>query len=498
MSDRTIIHQAEALMSEGQAEEAVALTASASAAPDASYDLVLAHAMALRAAGRTDEAVVRQRGATARWPASVVAWHNLGALLGDLGDAAGSRDAIDRALAAGGDAAPTWLVRARACWMLGDFAGAEAGYGKALARAPGMTDAATELAQTIWLSRADAAAASRHLTAAWHAGADPAAIIFSQSQLLHAVGRSDEARALVIGAAQTRSDHAGLLLLAARAAVESDQAGLALNLIEQATRAGARPLELDLHRAMALLASGRPEEALFVARRAAAAFPHAQDAWGWVATAARATGDPQYASLNDYAALVRGFDIATPEGWADLDAYLKDLEAALAVAHTDRAHRLDQSARGGTQTFGDLASNPHPAIKAFFTAIDAPIRQYLADLGSGSDPLRSRNTGDYALNGAWSVKLGAQGRHIDHFHPAAFVSSAFHVRTPDEALENERQGWLRFGQPPFPTLPALPADHHVKPKAGRLVLFPSYMWHGTVPFETDEQRLSIAFDIVPK
>jgi len=28
-------------------------------------------------------------------------------------------------------------------------------------------------------------------------------------------------------------------------------------------------------------------------------------------------------------------------------------------------------------------------------------------------------------------------------------------------------------------------------------LFPSYFYHGSVPFETDEMRISIAFDILP-
>ena len=60
------------------------------------------------------------------------------------------------------------------------------------------------------------------------------------------------------------------------------------------------------------------------------------------------------------------------------------------------------------------------------------------------------------------------------------------------------QGWIRFGQPPFITDPPLPAEHYVRPKPGRLVLFPSYMWHGTVPFTTDEARMTIAFDAVPK
>jgi hypothetical protein len=30
-----------------------------------------------------------------------------------------------------------------------------------------------------------------------------------------------------------------------------------------------------------------------------------------------------------------------------------------------------------------------------------------------------------------------------------------------------------------------------------LVLFPSYFWHGTVPFASDQRRLTLAFDVVP-
>ncbi len=30
-----------------------------------------------------------------------------------------------------------------------------------------------------------------------------------------------------------------------------------------------------------------------------------------------------------------------------------------------------------------------------------------------------------------------------------------------------------------------------------LVLFPSYLWHGTVPFDAGGRRLTAAFDVVP-
>ncbi|MFB3078779.1 MAG: putative 2OG-Fe(II) oxygenase [Lysobacterales bacterium] len=37
----------------------------------------------------------------------------------------------------------------------------------------------------------------------------------------------------------------------------------------------------------------------------------------------------------------------------------------------------------------------------------------------------------------------------------------------------------------------------IRPEAGLMLLFPSYFYHGTVPFDYDAQRISIAFDILP-
>ena len=46
-------------------------------------------------------------------------------------------------------------------------------------------------------------------------------------------------------------------------------------------------------------------------------------------------------------------------------------------------------------------------------------------------------------------------------------------------------------------MPDCPPDHYVRPYPGLLVLFPSYVWHGTVPFESGGRRLTAAFDVVP-
>jgi hypothetical protein len=41
------------------------------------------------------------------------------------------------------------------------------------------------------------------------------------------------------------------------------------------------------------------------------------------------------------------------------------------------------------------------------------------------------------------------------------------------------------------------AGHAITPLAGKLVFFPSFLWHGTAPFESTHKRLTVAFDIAP-
>jgi hypothetical protein len=135
-------------------------------------------------------------------------------------------------------------------------------------------------------------------------------------------------------------------------------------------------------------------------------------------------------------------------------------------------------------------------VKAIFEAIDGPIRRHIAWLGQGGDPLRRRSTGGYRFNGVWSIRLRPGGFHADHVHTMGWLSSACYIALP-RAVETGREGWLKFGEPGVVTSPALAAEHFVKPEPGLLALFPSYMWHGTVPFGGDEPRLTVAFDLVP-
>jgi hypothetical protein len=109
-----------------------------------------------------------------------------------------------------------------------------------------------------------------------------------------------------------------------------------------------------------------------------------------------------------------------------------------------------------------------------------------------------RNSGGYRYSGMWSVQLRSQGYHLNHFHGRGWISSACYIALPDGLGTARGDGWLTFGAPATPTSHALPPEYLVRPEPGLLVLFPSWMWHGTVPFHTPQQtRLTIAFDLLP-
>jgi hypothetical protein len=210
-------------------------------------------------------------------------------------------------------------------------------------------------------------------------------------------------------------------------------------------------------------------------------------------------GNPEYARLYDYDAFVRPYDLEPHAGWSSIEAFHADLVPILEARHRFETHPLDQSLRGGTQTARSLLVDPDPVIQAFIRAIAAPIEAYRATMGlDPTHPLRARNRGDTRLVGCWSVRLRRGGYHVNHVHPEGWISSAYYVSVPPEVSDATlRSGWIKFGEPRFP-VPGATAERFVQPRPGRLVLFPSYMWHGTTPITGDTPRMTIAFDAVPR
>jgi uncharacterized protein (TIGR02466 family) len=101
------------------------------------------------------------------------------------------------------------------------------------------------------------------------------------------------------------------------------------------------------------------------------------------------------------------------------------------------------------------------------------------------------------FSGSWSVRLRGGGRHANHVHPQGWISSALYISLPPRTSSDaEDAGCLLLGEPQEQLGVDSPPWRKIEPKRGQLVLFPSWMWHGTRPF-TEGERLTVAFDVRP-
>lgn len=255
-----------------------------------------------------------------------------------------------------------------------------------------------------------------------------------------------------------------------------------------------RSVELGID---ALMALGRAKEALPLIRDARQRFPLNQWYIAMEATAARLLDDALYESLYDYEQFVQEYKLIPPDGWPTIEAFNADLIPVLNQRHQFESHPLDQSLRHGTQTATSLLREADPIIKAFLSCLQQPIESYRDSIGfDPTHPLKARNQGKSEFKGCWSVRLRKGGFHVNHVHPEGWISSAYYVETPTEIdSATDQAGWIKFGEPRF-AIPGASAEKFTKPKAGTLVLFPSYMWHGTIPIQGDEPRMTIAFDVI--
>ncbi len=241
-------------------------------------------------------------------------------------------------------------------------------------------------------------------------------------------------------------------------------------------------------RAHILLKKGDPAGAVAAAEQAARLLPKDQSSWALLGVAWRLLNDEREHWLCDYDNLVMPIDLG-------LDPRLLGV---LEERHQLAAHPADQSLRGGTQTRGNLFEADDPVIGGLARATKAAIEQRIAALRPDpAHPFLSRITRSVSFPTSWSVRLASSGFHISHIHPAGWLSSAYYVSLPPEVAAGEGQGALAFGVPDAALGLDLAPRRVVQPQEGHLVLFPSYLWHGTTPFESAAPRVTVAFDSLP-
>ena len=455
--------------------------------------------------GRLDLALATLDQAIQLAPQRAALHHNRGVLLQRQARPAEALAAHDQALQWGLDAADAHYNRGNSLQSLGRSADALAAYRTALVRQPQHALALYDTARLRW-RQGDAAFAEELDAAAAAAPGSPVAPGIKGRLLLRA-GRYAEAAAAYAQAAAADAAAAGYF----------DGLGQALSRLgrfDEALAAHRRAVELapqqaatQISLAGSLLQAGQATQAALAAQAAVRLDPLDQQAWAFLGLAWRASGDAREAWLNDYHRHVQVFDIEAPDGWSDAAGFNRALAAALEQLHTDTEAPIDQTLRHGSQTLGNIFDQDHPLVQLLKGRIAQAVDRYIARLGTlpsdETHPFLGRLAPHWRFSDSWSSRLRSGGFHTNHVHPHGWISSCYYVALPpaitdDDAGTQPQAGWIRFGMPDIEVTGwDLAPRRAERPRVGRLVLFPSFMWHGTVPFSDTHPRLTVAFDVMP-
>jgi tetratricopeptide (TPR) repeat protein len=256
-----------------------------------------------------------------------------------------------------------------------------------------------------------------------------------------------------------------------------------------------------LRMASVLLEAGDAKRALTITDKVVARMKLDQAALAVHELALRANNDPRAGRLADYQRHIQIFDLEPPPGFSSMADFNATLNAHLDTVHTDLREHVDQTLRHGTQTAPSLLNSRNALLAGLRLRIEETVGAYIARMPQGDEdhPFTGRRRSGFAFAGSWSSRLHDRGFHANHVHPKGWISSCYYVAVPDTALDQTaRQGWIKFGEPSFNPMMGDTIRRAIQPVPGRLVLFPSYMWHGTIPFHAATARTTIAFDAVPK
>lgn len=412
----------------------------------------------------------------------------------------------------------------------GDHAGALAIFSESLALRPGHAGTLANMGSClIEADRCEEALAV--LAQAIAASPDHADAHGNMGVALARLGRREEASAAYRRALRVRPGHAETVLNLADALSASGDCDGAAALIEQVLRAhpghprAANQLGLlheaagDLASAAAVLHSafdpasphhalgvnlarvliraGHHQDALIVCDRLIAMQPSVTTPLALALAALDKLGrQAERDALMALDQFVSVHDIDNVAGYVSMSAFNAALVQELRAHPSLVFEPAGLVTRQGRQS-GDLASSREPALHALAELARSKLGAACAALRSvkpADHPFLRAMPDDWTLT-MWGTILRPGGEVGPHIHAPNWMSGVYYPAA-SPAAAGDGEGAFAIGVRPGELGGGGACAFH-QPRAGRMILFPSYLWHATMPFGGEDERISFAFDLVP-
>ena len=153
-----------------------------------------------------------------------------------------------------------------------------------------------------------------------------------------------------------------------------------------------------------------------------------------------------------------------------------------------------RTTKNGFQGPSDIFDEPSENNARLAEIIIKSIDDYYNDFKHESNLFIKLWPNKKRLNG-WYNRLLKNGYHSSHIHPGGWLSGVIYLKTVD--ADNRDEGAIEFSLHGYdlPMINEKLPQKLIRPKRGDIVLFPSSLFHRTIPFTQDAERCVVAFDV---
>ncbi|NQY26390.1 MAG: tetratricopeptide repeat protein [Piscirickettsiaceae bacterium] len=174
------------------------------------------------------------------------------------------------------------------------------------------------------------------------------------------------------------------------------------------------------------------------------------------------------------------------------EALLKEIRSA------DVSEKMQGRLVNGVQSAGNLLKRPEPVFQQLAACVKEAVERYRQQYKDEDCEFIKSFPKTTEIASSWYVRM-KQGGHLNsHIHEDGWISGAMYLALPtDKKHKHEGSIEVSTHGDDYPKKHDNFSTNTIAPEVGDFVMFPSSLFHRTIPFTSDEERICIAFDLKP-
>ncbi len=163
---------------------------------------------------------------------------------------------------------------------------------------------------------------------------------------------------------------------------------------------------------------------------------------------------------------------------------------------------IEQKAQGrlvnGIQSAGNLFKRPEASFRQLGKLVEEAIERYRQTFKNEQCVFVNAFPKRTDIASSWFVKMKQGGHLTSHIHEEGWVSGALYLAMPADKQHVDEGGIeVSTHGDRYPKQHDNFATHVIMPEVGDVVMFPASLFHRTIPFSSNEERICVAFDLKP-